>query len=71
MTIGLCGDYRRTYWRFVYEALRAGQINELIAVSLVAHHMIQFARECTDGRQNASFYADHSKITAEEPAVAA
>jgi radical SAM superfamily enzyme YgiQ (UPF0313 family) len=71
LRVGLFGDYRRTYWRFAWEALRAGRVAELIAVSLVAHHMIRFARDCTDGRQNASFYADRAKATADEPAVAA
>ncbi|HEX3860400.1 MAG TPA: B12-binding domain-containing radical SAM protein [Stellaceae bacterium] len=71
VTIGVFGDYRRIFWNFVRPALRAGQINELIAVALVAHHMIRFARECTEGRQNASFYADHVKPAEGEPAVAA
>jgi hopanoid C-2 methylase len=56
--IGLCGDYRRTFWRFAGAALRAGRVGELIAVALVAHHMIRFARECSEGRQNAAFYSD-------------
>ncbi len=69
--IGLCGDYRRSFWRFALPLLRAGRVGELIAVALVAHHMIRFARECTDGRQNASFYADRVKATADQPAAAA
>jgi hopanoid C-2 methylase len=63
--IGLFGDYRRTFWRMAWPALRAGRIEELIHVGLVAHHMIVFARECTEGRENASFYADRPKLTAE------
>ena len=56
-------------WR--WPALRAGRIDELIAMALVAHHMIVFARECLDGRQNASFYADRPDAVPSEPAVAA
>ena len=56
--IGIAGDYRRVFWRMAGQALRAGRVDELIAVALVAHHMIRFARDCTEGRQNASFYAD-------------
>jgi hopanoid C-2 methylase len=68
--VGLFGDYRGQFWRFAAAALRGGRLAELIAVALVAHHMIRFARECGDGRQNASFYADRLKAAAEEPAAA-
>jgi hypothetical protein len=60
--IGLFGDYRRTFWRMAWPALRAGRLEELIHVGLVAHHMIVFARDCANGCENASFYAKHSKI---------
>jgi radical SAM superfamily enzyme YgiQ (UPF0313 family) len=69
--IGLCGDYRRSFWRFALPLLRAGQVAELIAVALVAHHMIRFARECTEGTQNASFYADRAKAAPDQRAAAA
>ena len=68
--VGLFGDYRRTFWRLAWKALRAGRVAELIAVALVAHHMIRFARECTEGRQNASFYADRVKAVGDERAAA-
>jgi hopanoid C-2 methylase len=69
--IGLCGDYRGSFWRFALPLLRAGQVDELIAVALVAHHMIRFAGECTDGRQNAAFYADRARAPVQERATAA
>jgi hypothetical protein len=56
--IGIAGDYRRTFWRMALPALRRGRIDELIAAALVAHHMIRFTRDCTEGLQNAAFYAD-------------
>jgi len=65
--IGLFADYRRIFWRMAGPALRAGNIEQLIQVALVAHHMIRFARDCTAGRQNASFYADRAKAPAEAP----
>jgi hopanoid C-2 methylase len=68
--IGLLGDYRRVFWRFALPLLRRGRIDELIAVALVAHHMIRFARECTDGRQNAAFYADRSNASPGKRAAA-
>ena len=67
--VGVCGDYRREFWHFAAMAVRAGRIEELIGVALVAHHMIRFARECTEGRQKASFYVDRPE-SANEPAAA-
>jgi radical SAM superfamily enzyme YgiQ (UPF0313 family) len=66
--IGLFGDYRRTFWRMAWPALRAGHIEELIHVGLVAHHMIVFARACAEGRENASFFAERPKIVVDTPA---
>jgi radical SAM superfamily enzyme YgiQ (UPF0313 family) len=68
--VGLRAEYRRTFWRFAGKALRAGRIAELIGAALVAHHMIRFARECTDGRQNAAFYADRTTAVGDRPAAA-
>jgi hypothetical protein len=68
--VGIRGGYRRIFWRFAARALRAGRIRELIGASLVAHHMIRFARECTEGRQNAAFYADRAKTVGNERAAA-
>jgi radical SAM superfamily enzyme YgiQ (UPF0313 family) len=68
--VGLRGDYRRIFWRFAGQALRAGRIRELIGAALVAHHLIRFARECTDGRQNAAFYADRVRTVDDERAAA-
>jgi hopanoid C-2 methylase len=62
--IGIAGDYRRTFWRMALPALRRGRIDELIASALVAHHMIRFTRECTEGQQSASFYADRAQPVA-------
>ncbi|MBV9824985.1 MAG: B12-binding domain-containing radical SAM protein [Alphaproteobacteria bacterium] len=62
--VGLFSGYRRQFWRFAAESLRAGRVGDFIAVCLVAHHLIRFARDCTEGRQNASFYADRAKLPA-------
>jgi hypothetical protein len=59
--IGIAGDYRRVFWRMAWSTLKAGRIDELIAAALVAHHLICFARACTQGRQTASFYGAHSQ----------
>jgi hypothetical protein len=55
--VGLRGDYRRVFWRFALKRLRRGEIEHLIAVGLVAHHLILFAREASSGRRDASHYS--------------
>jgi radical SAM superfamily enzyme YgiQ (UPF0313 family) len=54
--VGLRGDYRGVFWRFALARLKRGQIEDLIAVGLVAHHLILFAREASSGRRDASHY---------------
>lgn len=54
--VGVLSDYRRTFWRMAKPALRKGQIEELIHIALVAHHLITYARECEQGMQMASNY---------------
>ena len=63
--VGLFGDYRRNFWRMAWPALRAGRIEELIHIGIVAHHMITFARACAKGRENASFFMDRPKLAME------
>jgi radical SAM superfamily enzyme YgiQ (UPF0313 family) len=54
--IGVRGDYRRVFWRFALTRLRHGDVQGLIMVSLIAHHLILFAREASSGRRDASHY---------------
>jgi hopanoid C-2 methylase len=71
MRVGIFGDYRRTFWQMAWPALRAGRIEELIHVGLVAHHMITFARGCAAGRENASFFAGRPNRVVEASASVA
>jgi radical SAM superfamily enzyme YgiQ (UPF0313 family) len=67
--VGILSDYRSTFWQMAWPALRAGRIEELIHVGLVAHHMITFARGCAQGRENASFFSAQPKLIAPESAA--
>ena len=70
--VGVRGDYRRVFWGFALRRLIRGQIEPLIASSLVAHHLIMFARDATSGRGNASHYSAKMRILElEAPAAAA
>jgi hopanoid C-2 methylase len=55
--VGVRSDYRREFWKFAWPKLKRGQIEPVIAVGLVAHHLIRFAREATSGAMNASHYS--------------
>jgi len=55
--VGGCSDYRRPFWRMAWPALREGDIENVIHVGVVAHHLIQFARECAQGQGETSFYS--------------
>ena len=55
--VGVRGDYRRTFWRLAWPALREGKIEALIHAGVVSHHLIQFTRDCLTGVGESSFYA--------------
>jgi hypothetical protein len=51
------GGYRRAFWKFALGRIKRGDIEGLIASSLIAHHLIVFARAASSGQQNASNYS--------------
>ncbi|WP_244532399.1 B12-binding domain-containing radical SAM protein [Methylocapsa palsarum] len=67
--VGVRGDYRRVFWAFVLPRLVRGQIEPILSVGLVAHHLIMFARDACSGNGNASHYsAKTRKLQLEAPA---
>ena len=57
LRIGLFGHYRRTFWRMAWPALKRKDIDQLIHIGVVSHHLIQFTRRCLSGAGESSFYA--------------
>lgn len=55
--LGVRGDYRRQFWDFAWPRLKIGDIERVISVGLVAHHLILFARDASGGKQTASYYS--------------
>src|SRR6201996_8856596 len=55
--VGVLGDYKIEFWKFALRRLRRGEIEHLIASVLVAHHLINFARDASGGHTNASYYS--------------
>lgn len=67
--VGVRSDYRREFWKFAWPRLKIGDIERVISVGLVAHHLILFARDASGGQQNASYYS--TKLREDEVPVAA
>jgi len=61
LRVGLLGDYRPQFWKMARKALRRGDVQSVIHVGMVSHHLITFARETAAGRTNASFYSHTSR----------
>jgi len=60
--LGVRGDYRATFWKFVLPRLARGQFEAILATSISAHHLIMFARDACAGRSNASNYAPKLRV---------
>jgi radical SAM superfamily enzyme YgiQ (UPF0313 family) len=64
-TCGVAAPYRRVFWRFAWPKLKVLDIEGVIQVGVVAHHLITFASEASRGAQNASFYSAKLRPPAE------
>jgi radical SAM superfamily enzyme YgiQ (UPF0313 family) len=56
-TCGIASNYRREFWAFAWPRLKLFDIERVVTVGTVAHHLISFAGEAAQGRENASFYS--------------
>ena len=54
-------DYRSAFWRAARYALRKGQIDGLLGMAFISHHLIEFTREALRGDQNASYYSQKKR----------
>jgi hopanoid C-2 methylase len=61
LRVGIFSHYRQTFWKVLGPALKAGKIESVIHIGLVAHHLIRFTQECARGEEAASFYAQRQK----------
>lgn len=68
--VGVFGNYRRTFWKLAWPALKEGRIQSLIHVGLVGHHLIKFAQECGQGEESASFYSQKLRDLTQEEVTA-
>jgi radical SAM superfamily enzyme YgiQ (UPF0313 family) len=55
--VGICSDYRAEFWNMAWTELRRGNVETMFQVAMVAHHLITYARECTQGKMQSSNYS--------------
>jgi hopanoid C-2 methylase len=55
--VGIRSDYRRRFWRMTWKELKQGNIENIFSIAVVAHHLIMYARECTQGKMQSSNYS--------------
>jgi radical SAM superfamily enzyme YgiQ (UPF0313 family) len=54
---GIAGSYRDSFWKLTGPRLREGKIEQALRIGVVAHHLIEFTKECSQGVESASFYS--------------
>ncbi|MDX2241872.1 MAG: B12-binding domain-containing radical SAM protein [Leptolyngbyaceae cyanobacterium bins.302] len=58
---GVISSYRDTFWKMAKPEIKKGKIERLLSIGLVAHHLIEFTKECSRGIESASFYSQKVK----------
>lgn len=54
--VGVRSDYRRDFWRMALPLLRRGEIEHMVHIAAVTHHLVTFAREVAEGTAEKCFY---------------
>jgi radical SAM superfamily enzyme YgiQ (UPF0313 family) len=55
--VGIGSDYRRLFWDMAWRELKQGNVENVFAIAIVAHHLITYSRECTEGKMQSSNYS--------------
>lgn len=55
--VGICSDYRAYFWKMAWTELKRGNIEAIFQIAMVAHHLITYSRECTQGKMQSSNYS--------------
>jgi len=59
--VGIKSDYRGEFWSMFWTQLRAGRIENIFQIAMVAHHLINYSRDCVAGRTQASNYTHRNR----------
>jgi radical SAM superfamily enzyme YgiQ (UPF0313 family) len=65
--VGILSNYRALFWKTAGPLLRRGDLESLLHIAFVSHHLIRFAREARRGNANASFYSAKLREAAVQP----
>jgi radical SAM superfamily enzyme YgiQ (UPF0313 family) len=55
--VGIRSDYRKLFWEMAWRELKLGHVEAVFQISMVAHHLITYSRECTQGKMQSSNYS--------------
>ena len=55
--VGIRGNYRCLFWEMAWRELKQGNVETVFQVAMVAHHLITYSRECTQGKMQSSNYS--------------
>ena len=55
--VGIRSDYRRRFWDMAWRELKQGHVENVFSIAIVAHHLITYSRECTQGKMQSSNYS--------------
>src|SRR5262249_16720970 len=64
--VGLASDYRWNFWKMGLKQLRQGNVDTFFQVAMVAHPLITYARECLEGKLQASNYSKRASGPTEQ-----
>jgi hypothetical protein len=62
--VGYRADYADLFWEVSKPLLAQKRVEDVIHIGVVAHHLIQFARDCQSDHAEACFYADPNRLPA-------
>ncbi len=57
--VGIASSYRRVFWKMFGSAMVSGDLESMIHIGAVAHHLIKFAEECEQRKAAAAFYKEN------------
>jgi radical SAM superfamily enzyme YgiQ (UPF0313 family) len=55
--VGIWSNYRRHFWKMAWTELKQGNVEAVFQIAMVAHHLITYSRECTQGKMQSSNYS--------------
>jgi hypothetical protein len=58
--VGLQSHYRAEFWNFLKARAREWDLESILHIGVVAHHLITYAQACTQGKMQSSNYSSRA-----------